>query len=100
MNGPQPPTMDPLRQYYLGRMEERIRQLETARLAWLKGSGDEAIRRIAHQMKGTGTSFGFPDVSAAAAVLETAGDDFGSRLEALLEILRNHLSPPSADSAP
>lgn len=49
----------------------------------------EAARRIAHTLKGTGTSYGFPQVTEAGrAVLKAADADLGAATDELLETLR------------
>ena len=70
-----------LRTLFVARLSERVTDLN-ASLDALKGGeaeGDKKIRNIAHQLRGTGTSFGFPDITASAAEVELSSP------EALLE---------------
>jgi len=49
-----------------------------ASLRTLNSSPDESsasLKRIAHQLRGSGASFGFPAISESAAILEDAGPD-------------------------
>jgi HPt (histidine-containing phosphotransfer) domain-containing protein len=51
---------------FVGRLAGHVRRLRE-----LRGAGDaEGLRRLAHQLRGTGQSFGFAPVSAHAAVVE------------------------------
>src|SRR5262249_19251424 len=48
-----------------------------------------AIRRVAHSLKGSGATYGFPGISRAAQALEEAAEDaVESRLAQLLNVLR------------
>lgn len=87
--------MDPkLVAYYRGSVGRRIVVLEAARQRLGEGTeADEAgkeIRQIAHSLKGTGRSYGFPEVSDAALEVEEAqsGADLSPSLDQLLEVLR------------
>jgi CheY-like chemotaxis protein len=82
--GPQPePDLPPeiqalVPQYLEGRMED-LRRLSTA----LSGRDYETIRVIGHNLKGTGTAYGFPGLSVAGAMIESSAksrDDEGIRL--------------------
>jgi two-component system, sensor histidine kinase and response regulator len=63
-------------------LEGRIQDLQ--RLSDALSAGDyEAIGVIGHKMKGTGASFGFPELTVAGALIESAAknrDDAGIRL--------------------
>ncbi|MEM7305068.1 MAG: ATP-binding protein [Planctomycetota bacterium] len=63
----------------------RARRADLARLLEASTANDlEAIRRLGHDLKGSGTSFGFPLVSDIGAAMETAariGDHAGARSE-------------------
>jgi signal transduction histidine kinase/BarA-like signal transduction histidine kinase/HPt (histidine-containing phosphotransfer) domain-containing protein len=65
-------------QYLEGRIQD-LRRLSEA----LAGRDYETIGVIGHKMKGTGASFGFPELTAAGALIESAAknrDDDGIRL--------------------
>lgn len=52
-------------------------------------AAEETIRRLAHQLRGTGSSYGAPEVSVAAAAVEEAPEGHLERpLLTLLEVLR------------
>ncbi|HBQ13836.1 MAG TPA: hypothetical protein DEF51_22770 [Myxococcales bacterium] len=53
------------------------------------GAAEETIRRLAHQLRGTGSSYGAPEVSVAAAAVEEAPTTHLERpLLTLLDVLR------------
>lgn len=83
--------MTDLRAYYRHSLGQRIATLE----ALLGGVAEQApesvetVRRIAHTLKGTGTSYGFPEVTETARkVLAASDEELAPRLDALLEVLR------------
>lgn len=89
--------MNELRDYYRGRIRERIAELEplSAELAAGRaGDGERsAVRQVAHQLKGTGASYGFPAVSESAAVVDgAADDDLAGALADLLAVLHAELA--------
>jgi HPt (histidine-containing phosphotransfer) domain-containing protein len=86
--------MDELRDLYRQTLPGRIAALEAARREAddADDAGDEAtlaIRRIAHALRGSGGTYGFPAITAAAAAVEDAAThELPARLDALLELLR------------
>lgn len=87
--------MTELRNWYLERLWTWVRSLESARVAWLGGDPTALadIRRIAHSLRGSGASFGFPSITATAAALEDADPpELAVRLDALLGTLRDAAS--------
>ncbi|MCF7805201.1 MAG: response regulator [Candidatus Marinimicrobia bacterium] len=84
--------MDELKEYYRNALGGRIEALESARKALSDGDSDaeQTIRRIAHSLKGSGGTYGFPEVSATAGSVETADEeDLLVELSFLLELLRD-----------
>jgi CheY-like chemotaxis protein len=89
--------MEDLRTFYRQALPERIAALEPARAALDPGrdadAGDQAIadiRRIAHSLRGSGGTYGFPEISLAAGMVEDAADgELPERLDSLLELLRD-----------
>ena len=81
---------DELRDYYLRALPARIDALENARAALASDDEAEAtIRRIAHSLKGSGASYGFPRITEVAGALESAArQDLEARLDALIGVLR------------
>jgi signal transduction histidine kinase/BarA-like signal transduction histidine kinase len=74
-----PPEVQALVPQYLDGRVNDLRRLSDA----LSGKDYETIRIIGHNMKGTGASFGFPQLTVAGALIEAAAkdrDDAGIRL--------------------
>ncbi|MFQ6614022.1 MAG: response regulator [Fidelibacterota bacterium] len=84
-----------LKQHFLDRVGTHIDALSSARNAFLEGSSDagDSIRRIAHSLKGSGGTYGFPSVSEMAGAVENASDEtLLDSLSALLDhlfVIRN-----------
>ncbi len=83
-------TMKDLRVEYIKGLADPIRAL-TGALAGRRVDrevSDAEIRRTAHQLRGSGSSFGFPEVTdAAAAVVEAKTSRFQKAARDLLEML-------------
>jgi chemotaxis protein histidine kinase CheA len=86
--------MDELQGIYRQALPARIAALTAARTAL----GDPAsapaaatdIRRIAHALRGSGGTYGFPGISAAAAAVEESADEgIMPTLDALIMVLRD-----------
>ncbi|MDH3285272.1 MAG: response regulator [Acidobacteriota bacterium] len=83
--------MRDLRAFFREGIVARIKALESAKRALVRGdqSATEAIRRIAHSLRGSGGTYGFPEVTTSAASVEDcAAEDLTETLDALLETLR------------
>ncbi len=53
-------------------------------------------RRVAHSLKGSGTTYGYPEISQAAAVTEQASDaSFSKSVESLIEVLTKAIETDS-----
>jgi CheY-like chemotaxis protein/HPt (histidine-containing phosphotransfer) domain-containing protein len=77
---------DDLRSLYRDALPARIASLEQALAAQDSGP---AIRSIAHALRGSGGTYGFPDVTTAAGNVEFASDeDLPERTRELIEVLR------------
>ncbi|RMF10234.1 MAG: response regulator [Candidatus Neomarinimicrobiota bacterium] len=79
-----------LKQHFLDRLGTHIDALHSAQKAFLSGSDDavESIRRIAHSLKGSGGTYGFPSVTELAQSVEEApAEELESALRALLDHL-------------
>ena len=87
-----------LQSLYRQALPARIAALESARAA----RDDDEIRSIAHALRGSGATYGFPDVTAAAAAVESAdADEIGERTAALVAALRSVIANvPDADAVP
>lgn len=104
-----------LQEYFAGRLPERLAELEEAWAA-VAASGWEmgrvkTLHRLAHSLTGAGSTFGFPEVSRAARVLErflktvldggrAAEEDDSGQIEKLLEGVRRAAQAPPVPPAP
>src|SRR2546428_4892696 len=77
----------------------QINVLEVAQRALRENSPEaiESIYRIAHALRDSGRSYGFPEVSEVAQALQQAIEDLPTRLEDLLNALRQVTSNGAAD---
>lgn len=83
--------MDDLKRLYREALVARIDALEVARQALLaeEPEVEDSIQRLAHTLKGSGGTYGFPEITEAAAALEAAeADQTMPLLDTLLGILR------------
>ena len=62
------PEMSEIVGLFVGELPQRLKRLEGA----MKAADTEALRVIAHQMKGAGAGYGFDGISAAGESLEAA----------------------------
>jgi DNA-binding response OmpR family regulator len=84
--------MEDLIQVYRDALVGRIEALEVARGTRPERGAESVatIRRIAHSLRGSGGTFGFPEISTAAAGVEDAPEDgLDVALDALLGVLRS-----------
>src|SRR5690606_40405876 len=78
--------MEDLKKWYKAGLATRVEALKAARRD-MDGTAEpmESARRIAHTLRGTGATYGFPEISETAAALEDAAkEDFEPALERLL----------------
>ncbi|MBR9990174.1 MAG: response regulator [Gemmatimonadetes bacterium] len=76
---------DDLKDLYRQALPSRITALERARDS---GAASE-VHAIAHALRGSGATYGFPDVTAAASAVESASEDeFHERTQDLIAALR------------
>jgi DNA-binding response OmpR family regulator len=90
--------MDDLRSYFHEALVVQSDALRAARDEWLRGdSGAEhELRRLAHALRGSGTTVGFHAISRAAAALEQAGPcDLGFAAATLLDEIERAAAPNS-----
>ncbi len=82
--------MDRLVTEFRQRLRERIEALTSARAALAHDPAARTlVRNVAHALKGSGGTYGFPEVSGAAAAAEQAADEtLGDRVDALVAVLR------------
>jgi chemotaxis protein histidine kinase CheA len=97
--------MDKLRAHYLTSLKVRVETLEAA-LATLAGEvespvAEDLVRHIAHTLKGSGATYGFAQISQAAAATEHASREaLVAAAAALLATIREVIlqAPASARS--
>jgi diguanylate cyclase (GGDEF)-like protein len=83
--------MRELRAWYRNRLAARILALEAARsaLALQDSEAVNSLRRMAHQLRGSGATYGFPEISESARALEEAPEsDLLGPVNVLLNTLR------------
>lgn len=69
--------LDGLKAWYLDSLKGYGDAIRSAAAALRDGNAEAAVslRRIAHSLRGSGGSYGYPEISAAAAAVEDAGSD-------------------------
>jgi HPt (histidine-containing phosphotransfer) domain-containing protein len=95
--------MNDLADSYRQALPARIAALEAAREAAgsaADGPALQPIRRIAHALRGSGATYGFPAITAAAATVEDAAPDaMEAAVDALIALLRaTAAQTPAADT--
>lgn len=93
--------MDDLKAYYRGSLKNRIETLETVRQALGEDpEARESILRIAHSLRGTGATYGFNEITeAAAGVLAAPAEALPEATEKLIEIMRQVATASPEDAA-
>lgn len=84
--------MRELRAWYRTRLGARIAALESARggLERKESESLESVRRIAHQLRGSGATYGFPEITESARRLEeSAPATISEAVDGLLATLRS-----------
>ena len=79
--------MDDLKHLYRKALVERIKALKAGRTALVaqEPTAASTIRHVGHMLKGSGGTYGFPEISKAAATVVNADEDqLLDRLDALL----------------
>lgn len=88
-----------LQSFFRDAITAQIQELEAAIECPVDSPEVANARRVAHSLKGSGTTYGFPDISQAAAVAEQASDSsFDESLVALIEVLRTAIGSESTIS--
>lgn len=91
--------MEDLKKWYRAGLATRIEALKSAQREMDSGSETiESVRRIAHTLRGSGATYGFPQISESAAALEDAVPAaFGSALAKLLATIKEVCAAPEAE---
>ncbi|MFV1970068.1 MAG: response regulator [Acidimicrobiia bacterium] len=82
--------MNELREFYLASLGPQIEALEVALASLEEGQREagDSIRRVAHQLKGSGASYGFPEVTDRAKEVLAASDrDLCEATRLLIDLL-------------
>lgn len=89
---------DDLKALYRQALPARIAALESARA----GGSETELRGIAHALRGSGATYGFPQVTAAAAAVESAPmHELEARLGELIDALRSVIDDvPGTEEVP
>ncbi len=83
--------MEDLKAYYRGSLKNRVETLEAVKRVLGEDGGEarESIRRIAQSLKGTGATYGLPEISRAAeALLAAPRETLQAATETLIETMR------------
>lgn len=87
--------MDELKSAYIQGLSSRVKAL-TASKNELEINGEvarKAIRRISHSLRGSGGTYGFPEISELAGRVEESSDsNISKALDALLQLLKSSIS--------
>lgn len=91
--------MEDLKTWYRQNLASRIAELEDAKQRVDAGDprGHVVLRHTAHALRGSGGTYGFPQISEAAAAVEDASvEELGPALTTLLALLRQVARPSRA----
>src|SRR6185436_5396269 len=94
--------MKELKTWYRNRLPARIAALEVARrgVTQRDPEGVASARRLAHQLRGSGATYGYPEVSAAARVAEEVPEEgLSESLETLIGTLHRAFEDGGDDRA-
>lgn len=97
------PDKGELRAWYREAMGRRIEELRELRDGLMAGdaAARDAARRVGQALRGSGGTFGFPRLTAAAELVETsASGDLARRVEGLIEHLHEVRSSADPDEPP
>ena len=71
--------LDELKREFLAEAQEKVRELQTALEAVRSPASLERVAYIAHQLKGSGGSYGYQNISTDAAEIEKAIDTISAK---------------------
>lgn len=90
--------LEDLKQQYVDALGAKIDNFKTLVRDFREGNRDaeQKIRTLAHSLHGSGATFGFPEISAAASAVEHATDaEFIRNLTLLIKVLKEAGSKPA-----
>ncbi len=70
--------LDELKREFLAEADEKVREMQTALTAGSTPDSIERLGYLAHQLKGSGGSYGYHGISADAAEIEKALESAGT----------------------
>lgn len=91
--------MEDLKKWYRAGLATRVEALKAARRELDGGrEPEDSVRRIAHTLRGSGSTYGFPRITETAAALEDAGpSEFAGALDKLLEAIQDVCAVPGGE---
>ena len=98
--------LDALKREFLAEAEEKVREMRTALGNGATRDSLERLTYLAHQLKGSGGSYGYQRISSDAAALEKAfeslhdGDGFSETIRGHVSSLENEIDERSRELAP
>lgn len=91
--------MADLRAVYRQALPGRIQALESARATMGSPEAEATVRRIAHSLRGSGGTYGYPEVTAAATAVENAEPaNLPAMLDQLIAVLRSVAAEPEREA--
>jgi len=86
--------LDELKREFLAEAQEKVRELQTVLEAVRSPATLERVAYIAHQLKGSGGSYGYQSISTDAAEIEKAIDTVGAQTpdESTEEKIQQHVA--------
>ncbi|MBZ0255495.1 response regulator, partial [bacterium] len=91
-----------LRQNYIEKIEAQIEALKTAKQSFQFGDpgAESSIRRIAHMLRGSGATYGFPEISQSAQSVEESSEEaLVNEIDHLLEVLSQTSLPEQSKAS-
>jgi HPt (histidine-containing phosphotransfer) domain-containing protein len=83
--------LDELRREFLAEADEKVREMQSALEREQDRQTLERLAYLAHQLKGSGGSYGYQRISADAAEIEKAVEDVDGDASAVAPTIRQHV---------
>ena len=84
--------LDELRREFLAESADKVREMEASVDGGRSTESVERVTYLAHQLKGSGGSYGFERISSEAAEVEKAAERFLGGETGVLESVRQHVA--------
>ena len=85
------PELDELRREFLAESAAKVREMEASVDDGQSAQSIERVTYLAHQLKGSGGSYGFERISSEAAEVEKAAENMQPGDDAVLKLVRQHV---------